>query len=93
MSPFPTNEVSPELSSSPSQGNTAPPLSHVIKSYVRSRNLSQESLGDKSRDHTDVQSLNLIASSFTLFAVHCLLEFVHVYAVFWNFCKCHANHS
>ena len=24
--------------------------------------------------------------SFTLFAVHCLLEFVHVYAVFWDFC-------
>ena len=23
---------------------------------------------------------------FTLFAVHCLLEFVHVYAVFWDFC-------
>ena len=24
--------------------------------------------------------------SFTLFAVHCLQEFVHVYAAFWDFC-------
>ena len=61
MSPFPADEVSPELCPSP-------PLffRQVIKSYVRSRNLSQERLGDKSRDHTDVQSLNLIASHFFL---------------------------
>ena len=39
------HQVSPELGPSPSHGNTAPPLSHVIKSYVRSRNLSQELLG------------------------------------------------
>ena len=64
MSPLPTDEVRPELgpSLSLSQGNTAPPLSHVIEAMYDLVIYLRKGFGDKSRDHTDVQSLNLMTS-------------------------------
>ena len=58
MSPFPTDEMSPELGPSP-------PLLFLMleKAMCDLVIYLRNGFGDKSRDHTDMQSLNFIASS------------------------------